>query len=180
MLRANSLEKTLKLRKIESRKRRAAAEDEMAGWHHQLNGHEFEQAPGVWESASQSRGHWLDSCFRKIPHAAEQLSHNYWVCTLQLPKPSGPRGLCNMRSHCNWEVRLLQLESRPHLPQPRKAHAKATKTQHKSNEDLAESKVKIIIKKKPTRILKCIKPQAGWVTLMMRIAKGTLSTTLFN
>ena len=28
-------------------------EDDMAGWHHQLNGHEFEQAPGVgdgWES----------------------------------------------------------------------------------------------------------------------------------
>ena len=23
------------------------SEDEMAGWHHQLNGHEFEQAPGV-------------------------------------------------------------------------------------------------------------------------------------
>ena len=22
-------------------------EDEMAGWHHQRNGHEFEQAPGV-------------------------------------------------------------------------------------------------------------------------------------
>ena len=22
-------------------------EDEMTGWHHQLNGHEFEQAPGV-------------------------------------------------------------------------------------------------------------------------------------
>ena len=22
-------------------------EDEMDGWHHQLNGHEFEQAPGV-------------------------------------------------------------------------------------------------------------------------------------
>ena len=22
-------------------------EDEMAGWHHQLNGREFEQAPGV-------------------------------------------------------------------------------------------------------------------------------------
>ena len=22
-------------------------EDEMLGWHHQLNGHEFEQAPGV-------------------------------------------------------------------------------------------------------------------------------------
>ena len=24
-------------------------EDEMAGWHHQLNGHEFEQAPGDGE-----------------------------------------------------------------------------------------------------------------------------------
>ena len=24
-------------------------EDEMVGWHHQLNGHEFEQAPGVDE-----------------------------------------------------------------------------------------------------------------------------------
>ena len=24
-------------------------EDEMAGWHHQLNGHEFEQTPGVGE-----------------------------------------------------------------------------------------------------------------------------------
>ena len=23
-----------------------ATEDEMVGWHHQLNGHEFEQAPG--------------------------------------------------------------------------------------------------------------------------------------
>ena len=25
-------------------------EDEMVGWHHQLNGHEFEQAPGDGES----------------------------------------------------------------------------------------------------------------------------------
>ena len=24
-------------------------EDEIVGWHHQLNGHEFEQAPGVGE-----------------------------------------------------------------------------------------------------------------------------------
>ena len=24
-------------------------EDEMVGWHHRLNGHEFEQAPGVVE-----------------------------------------------------------------------------------------------------------------------------------
>ena len=28
-------------------KRRGGTEDEMVGWHHQLNRHEFEQAPGV-------------------------------------------------------------------------------------------------------------------------------------
>ena len=30
-------------------KENGAAEDEMVGWHHQLNGHEFEQAPGDGE-----------------------------------------------------------------------------------------------------------------------------------
>ena len=29
-------------------------EDEMVGWHHQLDGHEFEEAPGVVDG--QSRG----------------------------------------------------------------------------------------------------------------------------
>ena len=43
--RANSLEKTLMLGKIEGRQRRGQ-EDEMVGWHHQLNGHEFEQTLG--------------------------------------------------------------------------------------------------------------------------------------
>ena len=42
MRRTDSLEKTLMLGKIEGRKR-----DEMIGWHHQLDGHEFEQALGV-------------------------------------------------------------------------------------------------------------------------------------
>ena len=45
--RADSLEKTLMLRKMESKRRRGSTEDEMVGWHHQLNGHdEFEQTPG--------------------------------------------------------------------------------------------------------------------------------------
>ena len=34
------------LGKIEGRKRRGR-ENEMVGWHHRLDGHEFEQAPGV-------------------------------------------------------------------------------------------------------------------------------------
>ena len=35
------------LGKIEGGRRRATTEDEMVGWHHLLNGHEFDQAPGV-------------------------------------------------------------------------------------------------------------------------------------
>ena len=40
---ADSLEKTLTLGKVEGRRRK---EDKMVGWHHRLNGHEFEQALG--------------------------------------------------------------------------------------------------------------------------------------
>ena len=43
--RADSLEKTLMLGKIEGKTRKGATEDEMVGWHHRLDGHEFEQAP---------------------------------------------------------------------------------------------------------------------------------------
>ena len=43
MRRADSLKKTLILGKTEVRRRREAREDEMVGWHHQLNGHESEQ-----------------------------------------------------------------------------------------------------------------------------------------
>ena len=45
MRRTNSLEKTLMLRKIEGQEETGATEEEMVGWHHQLNGHEFEQTP---------------------------------------------------------------------------------------------------------------------------------------
>ena len=45
MRRANSLEKTLMLGKTEGRRRRRW-QGEMAGWHHWLNGHEFEQILG--------------------------------------------------------------------------------------------------------------------------------------
>ena len=44
MQRTDSFEKTLMLGKIEGRRRKGMTEDEMVGWHHQLNGHEFEQA----------------------------------------------------------------------------------------------------------------------------------------
>ena len=44
---ANSSEKTLILGKIG--KKEGMTEDEMVGWHHQLNGQEFEQTPGDGE-----------------------------------------------------------------------------------------------------------------------------------
>ena len=45
--RGDSLEKTLMLRKTEDRKEKGTTEDEMVGWHHRLNGHEFEQTLGM-------------------------------------------------------------------------------------------------------------------------------------
>jgi len=43
MQRADSLEKTLMWGKLKAKRE---GQDEMAGWHHQLNGHDFEQIPG--------------------------------------------------------------------------------------------------------------------------------------
>ena len=45
------------LGKIEGKRRRGMTEDEMVGWHHRLNGYEFEQAQG--DSEGQGR---LECC----------------------------------------------------------------------------------------------------------------------
>ena len=47
MGRTDSSEKTLMLGKIEGGRIMGTTEDEMVGWHHRLDGHEFEQAPGI-------------------------------------------------------------------------------------------------------------------------------------
>ena len=46
MQRTVSLEKTLMLGKTEGRREKGSAEDEMVGWQHRLNEHEFEQTLG--------------------------------------------------------------------------------------------------------------------------------------
>ena len=48
MRRADSLDKILMLGRRRLKEKRVA-EDEMAGWHHRLNGHEFEQTLGDGE-----------------------------------------------------------------------------------------------------------------------------------
>ena len=45
MRRTDSLEKALMMGKMKGRRRRGH-KDEMVGWHHRLNGREFEQSPG--------------------------------------------------------------------------------------------------------------------------------------
>ena len=60
--RANSLEKTLMLGKIEGKRRRGETEDETVGRNHQLNGHAFAQTLGDSEGqrslvCCSSRGH---------------------------------------------------------------------------------------------------------------------------
>ena len=42
MQRVDSLKKTLMLGRFGGRRIKGMTEDEMAGWHHRLNGHEFE------------------------------------------------------------------------------------------------------------------------------------------
>ena len=67
MRRVNSLEKTLMLGEIGGKRKKGTTENEMAGWHHWLDGREFEWTPGVddgqgglaccnsWVSMSQTR-----------------------------------------------------------------------------------------------------------------------------
>ena len=54
------------------------SEDEMVGWHHQLNRHEFEQAPGICDGqgnmACCSPSSTYKGCNEKLLHFANQLT----------------------------------------------------------------------------------------------------------
>ena len=57
-------------------------EDEMVGWHHQLNGHEFEQALGVGDEQGS-----LACCCpwdRKELEMNEQLKNNYILILIKI------------------------------------------------------------------------------------------------
>jgi len=70
MRRTDSFEKTLMLGKIEGGGE-GMTEDEMAGWHHQLDGHESEWTPGVGDG--QGGLACCDSWGRKELDTTEQL-----------------------------------------------------------------------------------------------------------
>ena len=75
MQRADSLEMTLMLGKIEGRRRRRT-EDEMVGWHHQLNGHESEQTLG--DSEGQGSLAHCSPWDRKESDMTEWLNNSNW------------------------------------------------------------------------------------------------------
>ena len=53
------MKKTLMLVKIEGRRKKGTTEGEMVGWHHRLNGPEFEQTLG--DSETWERETWCDA-----------------------------------------------------------------------------------------------------------------------
>ena len=89
----------------------------MVGWHHQFNGHDFEQAPGDGEGQESL------VCFNLWGHkeldTTEQLNNKYRRCpTLWMIK----LGTGNSKATKAVNVILLSLESRttaPQLPQVR-------------------------------------------------------------
>ena len=54
------------------------AEDEMVGWQHQLDGHEFEQAPGAGDGQGSLACCSLWGC--KESDMTEQLKSKYKLC----------------------------------------------------------------------------------------------------
>ena len=93
--RVDKLEKTLMLGKIEGRKRRGQPEDEMVGWNHQLNGHEFEQVLGdgegqgslvccsPWGFKESDTTEWLNNS-NCISWTEKQVPLFYSLCVLRL------------------------------------------------------------------------------------------------
>ena len=71
--RADSLEKTLMLGKT-GQEKKGATENEIVGWHHRLNGHEFEQILG--NSEGQGSLECCSSWDHKESDTTEGLNNN--------------------------------------------------------------------------------------------------------
>ena len=76
MRRADSLEKILVLGKIWGQEEKKVTKDEVVGWHHWLNGHEFEQASGDGEGQGS-----LACCSHGVAKSQTWLSD--WTTTTQ-------------------------------------------------------------------------------------------------
>ena len=73
---------------------KGTTEDEMVGWHHRLNGHEFEQAPGVGEGQGslaycsprgrKVRHYWATKLNWTVPCLKKSNVFNYYFMRLKL------------------------------------------------------------------------------------------------
>ena len=66
------------------RDQKGTTEDEMVGWHHQLNGHEFEQAPGV--------GHGQGGLACCSPWGCKELDTTEWLNWIKVHGKNSVRG----------------------------------------------------------------------------------------
>ena len=84
------------------RKEKGMTEDEMVGWHHQLDGHEFEQAPGVGDGQGS-----LVCCSpwgHREPDVTEQLNNDNKKSEYRMV-PSSPQVSTNLPSTSNpWKL----------------------------------------------------------------------------
>ena len=117
MRRADWSKKTLMLGKVEGRKRRGWQRTRVGGWHHQLSGHELEQAPGNGEEKGS-----LACCtprFLKELDTTERLNnsneyHEEWMLTMtniilnvhmltsDLDSTFSQKKMCSVTSQLDW------------------------------------------------------------------------------
>ena len=91
----DSLEKILMLGKNWGQEEKGVTEDEMVGWHHQLNGHEFQQTPG--DSEGQGSLACCSPWGRRVRHDwVTELK--YWLSLLHFSATIAIQGKNNVKS----------------------------------------------------------------------------------
>ena len=73
---------------------KGTTDDEMVGWHHWLNGHEYEQAPGDGDGQGS-----LACCSpwgHKESDMTERLNNKYWNCICGATNPHSPQPLTTL------------------------------------------------------------------------------------
>ena len=104
--RVDSFEKTLMLGKTEGRRRRGQPEDVMVGWHHQFDGHEFEQGPEVGDAQESL------ACCTAWDHKESDMTERLnWTDNIMgfLGHSDGKESACNARDQLqslDWEDSL--------------------------------------------------------------------------
>ena len=112
MQRVDSLKKTLMLGGIGGQEEKGTTEDEMAGWHHWLDGRESQWTPGVGDG--QGGLAWCDSWGRKESDMTERL--NWTELNLVLVNPSTLRPPESAETNDAWIVQEEPLSKlKPYL-----------------------------------------------------------------